>query len=173
MQRKLFSFCIILGFLACNNTPTDTIPLKVPEEQMVLHVQLANDITRLMEEDSVQWDAVMALSDSAQAIFWYVPEVFASEAFAWHHLGEKAKADSVFMHMRNLYDRRLRQRADFSDAVNRAFVSGYLYGSEAFVAELDSLAKLKAYRPDSAELTMWRETLPETLEQLLARDEEH
>ena len=119
---------------------------------MALHMQLANDITRLMEEDSVQWDAVIALSDSAQAIFWYVPEVFASEAFAWHHLGEKAKADSVFMHMRNLYDRRLRQRADFSDAVNRAFVSGYLYGSEAFMAELDSLSKLKAYQPNSAEL---------------------
>ena len=169
MQRELFSFCIILGFLACNNAPTDTIPLKVPEEQMALHVQLANDITRLMEEDSVQWDAVMALSDSAQAIFWYVPEVFASEAFAWHHLGEKAKADSVFMHMRNLYDRRLRQRADFSDAVNRAFVSGYLYGSEAFMAELDSLAKLKAYQPYSAELNNWREFGPEALEQIMDR----
>ena len=105
----------MLGVLACNNAPTDTIPLKVPEEQMALHMQLANDITRLMEEDSVQWDAVMALSDSAQTIFWYVPEVFASEAFAWYHLGEKPKADSVFMLMRNLYDRRLRQRADFSD----------------------------------------------------------
>ena len=169
MQRILFCFCIILGFLACNNAPTDTIPLKVPEEQMALHMQLANEITRLMEEDSVQWDAVIALSDSAQTIFWYVPEVFASEAFAWHHLGEKAKSDSVLMHMRNLYDRRLRQRADFSDAINRAFVSGCLYGSEAFIAELDSLAKLKVYQPNSAELKMWRELGPEALEQILDR----
>lgn len=167
MQKILFCLCIILGFLACNNTPTDTIPLKVPEEQMALHVQLANDITRLMEEDSVRWDAVIALSDSAQAIFWYVPEVFAPEAFAWLHLGEKAKADSVLMHMRNLYDRRLRQRTDFSDALNRAFVSGGLYGSDAFIAELDSLAKLKAYQPNSAELNDWREFGAEALEQVL------
>ena len=71
--------------------------------------------------------------------------------------------------MRNLYDRRLRQRTDFSDAVNRVFVSGYLYGSEAFMAELDSLAKLKAYQPNSAELKMWRELGPEALEQILDR----
>ena len=172
MQRISFCFCPIFAFIACNNTPPDTIPLKVPDEQMTLHVQLANDITRLMEEDSVRWDAVIELSDSAQAIFWYIPEVFASEAFAWHHLGKKAKADSVFMHMRNLYDRRLCQRADFSDAVNRAFVSGYLYGSEVFVAELDSLAKLKTYQSNSAELKMWRETLPEAIKQLLERNEE-
>ena len=169
MQKVLFSFCIIFGFLACNNAPTDAIPLKVPEDQMALHAQLTNEITRLMEEDSVQWDAVIALSDSAQATFWYIPEVFVSEAFAWYNLGEMAKADSVFTHIRNLYDRRLRQRADFSDAVNRAFVSGYLYGSEAFMAELDSLAKLKAYQPNSAELKMWRELGPEALEQILDR----
>ena len=171
MQKVLFSFCIIFGFLACNNAPTDAIPLKVPEDQMALHAQLTNEITRLMEEDSVQWDAVIALSDSAQATFWYAPEVFVSEAFAWYNLGEMAKADSVFTHIRNLYDRRLRQRADFSDAVNRAFVSGCLYGSEAFVKELDSLAKLKVYQANSEELKMWRDILPETIELLLGNNE--
>jgi hypothetical protein len=75
------------------------------------------------------------------------------------------------MHMRNLYDRRLRQRADFSDAVNRAFVSGCLYGSEAFMTELDSLAKLKVYQANSEELKMWREILPEAIEKLLGNNE--
>ena len=124
---------------------------------------------KVTKKYGILYDKIEHLSDSAQAISWYVPEVFASEAFAWHHLGEKAKADSVFMHMSNLYDRRLRQRADFSDAVNRAFVSGCLYGSEAFMAELDSLAKLKAYQPNSAELNNWREFGPEALEQILNR----
>ena len=67
---------------------------------------------------------------------------------------------------------RLCQRTDFSDAVNRAFISGCLYGSEVFVAELDSLAKLKTYQSNSAELKMWRETLPEAIKQLLERNEE-
>lgn len=167
MQRIFFGFCLIFGFMACNNKPVDTIPLKVPEEQMAQHLQLATEISRLMEEDSVRWDAVIALSDSAQAIFWYVPEVFASEALAWHHLGEKGKADSVFMHMRNLYDRRLRQRADFSDALNRAFVSGCLYGSEVLMSELDSLSRLKVYQPNVKELKDWREFGAEVLEQFL------
>lgn len=168
MKRLVLYFAVLCGLSSCNiHKPDDAIPVKVPEEQMALHLQFANDISRLMEEDSVRWDAVIALSDSAQAIFWYVPEVFAAEAFAWSHLGDKAKSDSILIHMRNLYDRRLRQRADFSDALNRAFVSGFLYGSETLMAELDSLAKLKVYQPNSKELDDWRKIGAEALEQIL------
>ena len=168
MKRLVLYFAVLCGLSSCNShKPDDAIPVKVPEEQMALHLQFANNISRLMEEDSVQWDAVIALSDSAQAIFWYVPEAFAPEAFAWHHLGDKAKSDSLFMHMRNLYDRRLRQRADFSDALNRALVSGFLYGPEALIAELDSLAKLKIYQSNSKELDDWRKIGAEALEQIL------
>lgn len=73
------------------------------------------------------------------------------------------------MHMRNRYDCRFYQRADFGDALNRAFVSGGLYGSDAFIAELDSLAKLEVYQPYSKELNDWREFGAEALEQVFGR----
>ena len=70
MKRLVLYFAVLCGLSSCKgHKPDDAIPVKVPEEQMALHLQFANDISRLMEEDSVRWDAVIALSDSAQAIF--------------------------------------------------------------------------------------------------------
>lgn len=150
MKQFALYLATLFTLLACNsNKHADSIPLEAPEELKSLRLQMGQELTHLFHEDSVRWDTVMALIDSAQSTFWYDPQFYIAESYVQYMQGNKAESDSLLLHSRNLYDQRLRQRQDFNDAVNRAALTAFLYGREAFYQELDSLATIKAYKPDT------------------------
>lgn len=150
MKRSVFYLATLCTLFACNsNKQADTIPLEAPEELKALRLQMGHELISLFHEDSVQWDIVMALIDSAQSTFWYDPQFYVAESYVQYMQGNKVESDSLLLHSRNLYDLRLQQRQDFDDAVNRAALTAFLYGLKAFHQELDSLATIDAYKPDS------------------------
>lgn len=158
-QTALFLVTLCTLFACNNNKQADTIPLRVPEEQRALHLQMGQELINLFHKDSVQWDVAMALIDSAQSVFWYDPQLYVAESYVQCMLGNKAASDSLLLYSRNLYDQRLRQRQDVNDAVNRASLTAFLYGLEAFHQEMDSLATIEAYKPDSLIFQSLRDAL--------------
>ena len=150
MKQFALYLATLCTLFACNsNKQADSIPLEAPKELKSLRLQMGNKLTHLFHEDSVRWGIAIALIDSAQSIFWYDPQFYVAESYVQYMQGNKGKSDSLLLHSRNLYDQRLRQRQDFNDAVNRAALTAFLYGLKAFHQELDSLATIDAYKPDS------------------------
>ena len=134
-DKRIFLIVIAVLFCSCSHFSSN----KMDKEQV--RIDLNFKLNNLLSSNSV--DSASLYVDSLISLFPDEPTYFFVKGWIEERMGDSLQMRNCFVKCRSLYDIRLLEKQNWSDALNRAVITQILYGISAYHKELDSLKTLK------------------------------
>jgi len=136
-HKNVIILLLILIFFSCKGNHNCLV---CEENISSVFIDKSIRLHELLRENKI--DEGLLLTDSLINNYPDEPSLYFILGWIWDKKENEELKRVNFLKCRNLYDKRLIERNNINDAINRACVTQILYGKDAYKNELDSLRNL-------------------------------